>query len=105
MAKEVKIEFSSNAKVEVLFDVNALEQIVSNLLNNIEKYAHSRKFANIHARQQTKGLLWKYQIEDQEFEENFGKRSLRHLNDRRRYQCCHPLLFTPFTAPGICMNN
>ncbi len=51
-SKDVSIEFKDNAKNEVLFDVDALEQILGNLLSNIEKYAFTGKYAGVSSRQE-----------------------------------------------------
>jgi signal transduction histidine kinase len=51
-AKEIEIELDLNATKQVLFDPDALEQIIDNLLGNIEKYAYGGKRARILSKQQ-----------------------------------------------------
>ena len=50
-AKGIEIELDLAATQEVLFDTEALEQIVNNLLGNIEKYAYRGKLARISSQQ------------------------------------------------------
>ena len=47
LAKDFKFEIDLNARKQVKFDHDALEQILNNLLSNVEKYAASGKYLAI----------------------------------------------------------
>ncbi len=53
-AKNVEFDIQLNAKSPTLFDHDALEQILNNLLSNVEKYGAAGKYVGINSSQQDK---------------------------------------------------
>ena len=60
--KNIQIELDLHNAVAVLFDANALEQVINNLLGNIEKYAYHGKYARITSSR--KGDMTRISVED-----------------------------------------
>jgi signal transduction histidine kinase len=50
-AKQIEVEFAPNAPRPVLFDPDAVEQIVGNLISNVEKYGASGRYMKLASHQ------------------------------------------------------
>jgi signal transduction histidine kinase len=51
--RQIEVEFEAHADREVMFDLDAVEQILVNLISNVEKYAAEGKRLEIISRQST----------------------------------------------------